>query len=211
MSALDQFLQISSRPLIEAPIADGLPLLEPFGALGAELYELLSLRNGFYAFESALHVFPSGQADGVLDLATWNAESTWRREFGDLAKGCLFFAEDAFGFQFCLAHDQVCSFDSETGQVATMARSVEEWSAKLLADFRVLTGQPLAHEWQVAHGPLASGKRLAPRTPFVLGGDFIVANLYAASQVELMRFRGHLASKLKDLPDGAQVKLTVTD
>jgi hypothetical protein len=211
MSALEQLLQISSAPLIEGPIADGLPILEPFGALGGELYSLLSHRNGFYAFESALHVFPSGQADGVVDLTAWNAEATWRIEYGDLAKGCLFFAEDAFGFQFCLARDEVCSFDPETGRIEPMARSLEEWSAKLLVDFRVLTGQPLAHEWQVAHGPLAAGMRLAPRTPFVLGGDFVVENLHAANQVELMRFRGHLASQIKDLPDGAQVKLTVTD
>ncbi len=181
MSApLDQLLQLSSRPLIEAPIADGLPLLEPFGALGAELYELLSRRNGFYAFESALHVLPSGQADDVLDLATWNSESTWRREFGDLAKGCLFFAEDAFGFQFCLARGQVCTFDSETGQVTPMARSMEEWFAQLLFEFRYLVGQPVAHEWQVANGPLAPGHRLAPSTPFVLGGD--IENLYAADR-----------------------------
>jgi hypothetical protein len=211
MSALAQLLEISSRPLIDGPIADGLPLLEPFGALGEELYELLSRRNGFYAFESALHVFPGGLADGVLDLAAWNAEPTWRSEFGELAKRHLFFAEDVFGFQFCMAHDQICSFDSETGQIAPMARSLEEWSAKVLADFRVLTGQPLAHEWQLAHGPLAWGQRLAPRTPFVLGGDFVLENLYAANQIELMRFRGYLALQIKDLPDGAKVKLTVTD
>jgi hypothetical protein len=211
MSALDQLLGISSRPLINAPIADGLPLLEAFGALGAELYELLSRRNGFYSFESALHVFPSGQADGVLDLATWNSESTWRSEYGDLGKGCLFFAEDAFGFQFCLARGQVCSFNAETGQVNPVAGSMEEWSAQLLIDFRVVLGHPLAHEWQVVNGALAPGLRLAPRTPFVLGGDFLVENLYAASQVELMRFRGYLANQIKDLPDGAKVTLKVTD
>jgi hypothetical protein len=175
------------------------------------LYELLSRRNGFYAFESALHVFPSGQANDVLDLATWNAESTWRRDFGDLAKGCLFFAEDAFGFQFCLARGQVCTFDGETGQVTPVASSVEDWSAQLLIDFRVLLGQPVAHEWQVINGALPPGRRLAPRTPFVLGGDFVVENLYAAAQVELMRFRGDLATQIRDLPEGAKVTLKVTD
>jgi hypothetical protein len=72
-----------------------------------------------------------------------------------------------------------------------------------------LLGYPVAHEWQRASGALAPGRRLAPRTPFVLGGTFDVANLYSASQVELMRFRGHLATQLRDLPDGATVTLKV--
>lgn len=51
----------------------------------------------------------------------------------------------------------------------------------------------------------------APRTPFALGGDLAVENLYAASQVELMRVRGRLATQLQGLPDGAQVTLKLTD
>ena len=118
MSALEQLLQISSGALISDPMPDSLPLLAPFGDLGAELYDLLAHRNGFYAFESALHVFPTGTVTGVLDVRTWNAEATWRHEFGDLTAGCLFFAEDAFGNPFCLKEGRVCTFNSETGRIS---------------------------------------------------------------------------------------------
>jgi hypothetical protein len=209
MSAVDQLLAISSDSLIAGPVADGLPFVAPFGSRGTELYELLSRRNGFYAFESALHLFPMGAAEGVLDLATWNASPTWRSEFGDLAEGCLFFGEDVFGFQFCLKGSDICTFDAETGEAERIAGSFEEWASRLLVDFKVLTGQPLAHDWQVARGPLAPGERLGPKTPFVLGGDFELANLYAANQVELMRFRGSLAKQIRDLPDGSRVKVNI--
>jgi hypothetical protein len=33
--------------------------------------------------------------------------------------------------------------------------------------------------------------------------------MYAASQVELMRFRGYLATQIRDLPDGATVSIKV--
>lgn len=211
MSSVDQLLQISSPPLIAGALPDGIPALERFGRHGAELYELLARRNGFYAFESALHVFPHGCARGVLDLATWNADETWRTEYGELGRDSLFFAEDAFGFQFCLRPEGVCAFDAETGDVSPMAASIEEWASLLLVDFRVRLAHPLAHEWQLANGPLPPGRRLAPKTPFVLGGAFEVGNLYVADQVELMRFRGRLSRQIHDLPDGAQVTIKVPD
>jgi hypothetical protein len=206
LSVVDQLLAISSAAIISGPVADGLPLAEPFGALGAQLHQLLTRRNGFYAFESALHVFPVGAADGELDLSSWNAPDTWRSEFGDLARGCLFFAEDAFGLQFCLKGSDVCTFDAETGNTERLAGSLEEWVGRLLVDFQFLTGQPLAHDWQVSRGPLAPGYRLGPKIPFALGGGFEVANLNAVDQIELMRSRGSLARQIRDLPDGAKIR-----
>jgi hypothetical protein len=154
-------------------------------------------------------VFPGSLTDGVLDLFTWNATSTWKGEYGDLTSGCLFFAEDAFGFQFCFKGDWVCTFDAETGKVVQLARTLEEWSTILLSGFREVLGHPLMVVWQQVHGALVAGARLAPRTPFVLGGTFDVANLYAADQVELMRFRGSLATQIRDLPDGSTVVVKV--
>jgi hypothetical protein len=158
----------------------------------------------------ALHVFSIGAADHVLELATWNAASRGGWSSATCAEGCLFFAEDAFGFQFCLKGNEVCSFDAETGKAEFLAASLEEWAARLLIDFRYLTGHPIAHDWQSTHGPLVPGQRLAPKTPFVLGGEFATTNLYAADQVQLMRLRGRLATQIRDVPDGTQVTLKVT-
>src|SRR6185312_2296640 len=101
MSRLDRLLEIAGPPLsAEPPDTVGWP-----GSLGAELAGLLARVNGFYAFESALHVLPSG--GGGQDLAGWNDGALWRDAYRGLADGLLCFAEDVFGGQFALVDDQV--------------------------------------------------------------------------------------------------------
>jgi hypothetical protein len=177
----------------------------------AGLSDLLSRRNGFVAFESALRVFPLGQvSDGSRDLRQWNDPALWKTAYPTLdAAQDLFFAEDAFGGQFGLRHEAVYSFDPETGESELVSNSVEEWAGRVLADFNILTGYALAHAWQQEHGPIRSGCRLVPTTPFVLGGDFSVSNLKAVDAVQGMRWRGRLATQLQGLPDGTKVTLKV--
>ena len=64
---------------------------------------MLRERNGFYALESALHVFPSHSSQQEIGLDKWNESALWRAEYKGVADGCLFFAEDVFGGgQFCV-------------------------------------------------------------------------------------------------------------
>ena len=180
--------------------------------LDDDLSALLKRRNGFYAFESALHVFPAEPAPAdTVSVQQWNSHDLWRYSYGDLAKELFFFAEDAFGVQFALHAGSVVIFEPETGNVEELAEGIEGWADKILADYANLTGYPLAHEWQVQHGRLLPGKRLLPKRPFVLGGDYSVGNLYALDAADGMRLRGDLAVQLKDLPDGATVRFTVLE
>ncbi len=67
-----------------------------------DLINLLNKRNGFYGFESALHVF-SVETDGEeIGLIDWNDNSLWIDCYDDLARNAIFFAEDVFGGQFCI-------------------------------------------------------------------------------------------------------------
>lgn len=179
--------------------------------LGNELSILLSLKNGFYAFESALHVFPWEANHSAMGLADWNAPYLWRHEYGHMCEAMLFFAEDAFGNQFCLRERYICQFDAETGEIKELAKSFEEWACKILSDFEFLTGRGLLHNWQEAYGPISNGKRLVPKTPFVLGGDYSVTNLIAMDSVRAMRSRGNLASQLNGLQDGSKIQFRIID
>lgn len=145
-----------------------------------------------------------------LTLATkWNAPDLWRDTYGDLATDLYFFAEDAFGNQFAIQNDRIASFDAETGAVELFATTVEVWAERMMTDYELLSGFPLAHEWQTHNGPIAPGSRLVPKIPFVLGGEFTVENLHALDAVKGMRWRGDLARQIRDLPDGASVELKV--
>lgn len=179
--------------------------------LELEVLAMLRLRNGFFAFEGALHVLPAGGQPAVLTLEEWNSSHLWRDEYGDLADGLLFFAEDAFGNQFCLREDQVCLFDAETGQAEVIGSTIEDWAGRVLSDYELLTGFPLFHEWQMFHGRVPAGLRLLPVVPFVLGGEYALSNLRVGDAVSGMRARGNLARQIRDLPDGAQIEFRVVD
>jgi hypothetical protein len=144
-------------------------------------------------------------------LEQWNSADLWRFEYDDMAYGHLFFAEDVFGGQFSVFEGQVCVFDPETGSSTGLCNSIEDWAAMILEDYRALTGWPLARDWQRESGLLPVGKRLLPVVPFVFGGEFTVSNLHPVDSVEAMRFRGHVARQIRDLPDGQTVQIRVVD
>jgi len=100
-----------------------MPKVDEHGALGEGLRTLLRCLNGFYAFESALHVFSTARSGDEIDLNAWNSDVLWRFEYGDLAEGALFFAEDAFGNQ-C---KHVCFFDAETGEFTEFSDDLEAY------------------------------------------------------------------------------------
>jgi len=157
MTNIEKLLSISSQALDSKPGAFPVVLREY--ALGSELFQMLEQKNGSYAFEYALHVFPLS-TDPEVGLEGWNAESLWRKKYEDLAEGLLFFAEDILQDQFCLSKAQsgVHRFHAETGQTTFMAESVEEWAGVILSNYRTETGWPFVHEWQEKNGRLPLGE-----------------------------------------------------
>jgi hypothetical protein len=185
-------------------------LLTLAGDLSQELMQALHLKNGFYAFESALHFFPTGCSETCIELESWNREDSWRKGYEDMALGYLFFAEDIFGVQFAISNrGGVHKFDPETGKAEDFAATIDEWATRILEDYEYETGYPLARQWQALHGPLPHGERLLPKIPFVLGGEYKVENLYAAPALKGMEFRADMWRQIRDLPDGSEIKINI--
>lgn len=208
MSALHRLLSISSDEL--APPPKQIPGFLEKWKHGPELFALLKEKNGFYAFESALHVFPITEDSGS-GMEGWNADSLWKYEYRDMTDGLLFFGEDIFQDQFCLSTNGIVRFDSESGSVEVLSSSLEAWAELVLSDYSNQTGWKLAHDWQALHGALPRGKRLMPKIPFLVGGEYALDNLWAGNSLEGMRFKGDLARQTRGLPDGTKIKLKVTD
>lgn len=176
--------------------------------LGKSLMQFLDIKNGFFAFESALHVYPFCR--GVFpNLAEWNSETGWRAKYNNLSSDLIFFAQDIFGVQFCLSSAEVSTFDPETGELEQLANSLEEWADKILRDYDFLTGYSIARDWQKNNGPLGEAMRLVPKIPFVAGGAFDISNLYEMDCEQSLKFRAKLASQIRNLPDGA-LKLDIS-
>jgi hypothetical protein len=212
MTSLEKLISIGTAPLASMPTSTLANTIEGLEARLDEVDSMLAQKNGFYAFEGALHVFPEQAGDvnpQEITLAEWNGRKLWRVEYDDLTEGLFFFAEDIFGVQFAIQKNDIVSFDPESGEIKRIAGDIEEWAGVILDDFRLLTGFPIAHDWQQQHGALQRGKRLLPKIPFVLGGQYESCNLIAVDAVEGMRYRGELWRQIRDLPDGAQVRLNV--
>jgi hypothetical protein len=207
--AIDKLLSIASEPLVRQPPVLSADLRKMMGSVDQDLLAMLAGKNGFFAFESALHVFPVGRHASPYNLEEWNIEL--HREYGEMADGLMFWAEDIFGCQFVISDGQIGFFDLETGRVRHLAQTLEDWANLILAEYALHTGYPLAKEWQKQNRPLEEGERLVPKLFFVGGGEYAVDNLYASDAVAGMRVRAHLAREIKDLPDGARVRIKVTD
>lgn len=210
-TSLNSLLSNASPPLSKHPAQLPLSLRGLAGSLADELLMMLGQRNGFYALESALHVFPTHSTQEEFGLTDWNEDALWRTAYRGLADDCLFFAEDIFGGQFCIKANRIYTFDPETGELSYLADSIEGWAAAVMNDHEILTGYPLAHQWQEHNGPVPARKRLLPKVPFVLGGEFKIENLYLVDAIEGMKFRADVAYQIKNLPDGAEIKLNIID
>lgn len=208
-----RLLRISSEAIValKPDTARMATFLKRWRDLGAELGQILTARNGFWAFESSLLVRPFSNGIAPLGLIEWNEKELWKGNYNCDLDHVLFFAEDAFGCQHCLAGDTVSVFDPESGQFENIAHSLQGWAQAVIGDYEYRTGYPLAHAWQVQNHPFQPGTRLLPNVPFVLGGKYEIDNLHISNDVEGMIFRASIANQIRDVPDGGQIVLEIVN
>ncbi|NWJ44709.1 MAG: SMI1/KNR4 family protein [Chloroflexi bacterium] len=204
---LQKLLEFGSDPLGAYLIDFPEDIAQQAGTLSAEFAGLCLQKNGFFAFESALHVFPVGNTLHTYNLQRWNSETLWRSEYSDMAEGFLFFAQDAFGEQFGLKDGYVWRFNPETGDSVQISSSLEEWAGLLLSDYEYETGYIFAHEWQNRKGRLLADHRILPLVPFVAGGKYELTNFYSENMVAGMKSRANLARQIRDLPNGSPIQI----
>lgn len=205
----DRLVSLGGDPICQDPAHFRTTILRSSGQLGLELAGFLNRKNGFYAFESALHVFPACNEKEMMDLEHWNDPSLWVEHYDDMALGTVFFAEGIFGDQFGIRGHEIVRFEAETGEAEPVASSLEDWANLIIEDRNYQTGYPLASQWQHVHGPLPYGQRLVAVTPFVLGGNFDISNFFALDAVKAMRYHGDLAVRLRDVPDGTKISFDI--
>ena len=210
MNNMDKLVSIGGKPL--SSDEPDLAILQN-GSRVEELKYILASKNGFFAFNSGLNFYPiaTNSSEGP-DFSSWNSNDLWRKAYAiNIPDEMIFFGQDIFGVQFCLADEQVMTFDPETGQLDYVASSLDEFCGKLLDEHDVLVGSGIAFEWQNQNRKLASNERLMPITPFVLGGEFDIKNLRAVDSVDSMHFRAEIANQIKELPDGQKIQFEVGD
>ena len=202
---LKKLISISSPPLGSPEFKLESGISRTVGKLANELKDMLALKNGFYAFESALHVLPIGQSQHMT-LEKWNSKELWVCHYDNFIKNTVFFAEDIFGCQFCIHNEQIFSFDPETAELEYIADNLGQWAKIILEDYDVWTGFSLAQEWQETYGPIPIDSRLMPKIPFVCQGEFNLSNLVLINTISSMKTRANLAKQIINLDDGTEIK-----
>lgn len=207
MNATRKLLSIASEPIVSVDTTGAYE--HHHGRAVRDLTLMLQAKNGFVAFEGALLVLPATDGGEVPGLGSWNREGGWRRLYSDcIPADSVLSAEDLFGGQFGAVASEIIRFDPESGTVQHYAASLDAWAKTLLANYAEDTGWPLAHEWQLLHGPLALSQRLLPRQPFVLGGDYVVENLVAVDNIQAMQHWGALFQAIRHVPEGERITVS---
>ena len=150
----------------------------------------------------------------VVEVSTADAElllTEWRWLIGDDKHVVLVTAS---GDAFVLDADRhVFWLETGSGRLTEVASSVQAFQTALQDDANL-------QEWllaSVVEELRSSGKVLGPGEcygfcmPAVLGGAYNGDNRVAVSAQEHFGFTGYLHGKMKDLPDGTQVRLKWTD
>jgi hypothetical protein len=203
MNSLEAILECQDADFIAKPY-DGsgqdhswAPLLKD-----AAYADFLKEYNGLYAFDRALHLFGVDPAAQYHDLSFRNSPAAeWRKAYGPMLNDICFFAEDLFGHLFGMRGPEAIVFDPESGNLDTLAEGFAGWLTFIEEDTDYATGQSLAQAWSEEKGVIPFDSRLAPKTPFVLGGEFEIENLRPLAWRENQAFMAEVYEKVKDLPD----------
>ena len=71
--------------------------------------------------------------------------------------------------------------------------------------------QALVDQASAAIGTPTVGRCYCLKIPSVLGGAYALHNIGTIDRAELIAASGHIAEQIKDLPDGAKIRLKIVD
>ena len=170
----------------------------------------LEQTNGYVAYHGGLHV------RGACLAPAWH--SLRRVWIGDHALYILFpvleatdvpFAEDALGDQYVLRDGYVQRLDAETGELTALNADLAEFDAAVRANpIEFLNLGPLEN-FRAQGGILEPGQLLSVYPPYCVEAGSADRSFRAIGAEDRIRFLASLASQLRDLPDGAQIKFEI--
>jgi hypothetical protein len=115
----------------------------------------------------------------------------------------IFTDEDGRYWRICpeeLSCEIVAADDTEFANLQASESFSRDWSMQELVDrARSSLGDPVPERCYCL------------KIPGILGGKYAFENVDTIDRAELISVSGHIAQQIDDLPDGAQIKLTIVD
>jgi hypothetical protein len=179
-----------------------LPRLPP--ELGAALEE----RNGCLAWRGAFHV------RGACRQPEWHGlrsalegPDAFCRLYPEVREDDVPWAEDGFGDQLLVRSGRVLRLFAETGELEPRAESVEQFLDQLLADPTSALGFEPVDVLGPAGGMLEPGRLLSVYPPFCTAEAATGVSIRPIETLERRRWLARFAAQLRNLPDGASVRI----
>jgi hypothetical protein len=178
--------------------------------LPRNLADVLRQINGFIQFHGGLHVRGACLEPAWHSLRdAWAGASAFHRLYPNVRRRDVPFAEDCMGDQFLLRSGRVYKLAAETGVVEPLNVGLSGFFEAVAVDpVEYLALHPLV-KFQHDGGRLESGQLLSVFPPFCSKESADGVSLNAISTEERRRFLAHLASQMRNLPEGAEFEFHV--
>jgi len=179
--------------------------IELLRELPSNLVRILSDTNGFILHEGALHVRGASLTPEWHSLrVAMRGPSAFHTLYESVQAADIPFSQDQVGDQFLLRDGRVLRLSSETGEVEMLANSLVDFLSRVSQDIEGFLNVGLRHTMQ-------PGQLLLAYPPFVFQESGAAASLKPVNAGEVILFHANLARQIRDVPDGGQVKLKITD
>jgi hypothetical protein len=179
--------------------------------LPSPLAALLVEENGTIAFGGGLHIRGACLTPAWHSLrAAWKGQESVMSRYPAVLAGDVPFAQDALGDQFLLRDNTVLRLSGETGELLSIADSLEHFLVEVGRDpVGFLSLEPLIL-FERSGGQLAPGQLLNVYPPFCTRheGEYSYRSILAADR---LAFLASLAAQVRSMPDGTPVRFEITD
>jgi hypothetical protein len=184
---------------------------EILASIPADYRGILETVNGFFAYYGGLHVRGACLEPSWHSLrAAWFSDDAIHRLFPSVLPSDVPFGQDALGDQFLLRDDRVWKLEAESGEVASLDLTLAEFDAAARADPDGFLQLAPLHEFRAQGGRLEPGYLLSVVPPFVFRESADGVTYAAVPVSDRLHFLSQLARGLRDLPDGARVRLVTS-
>lgn len=164
--------------------------------------------NGGFAFGNSLHFY--GVLPNKIESEIFYNNFLFQKYYQDLIKVVLVFCEDTFGNQYAFLNDNKIAFiNIETAEIEFLFTDFKNFVEEIYKETDFYTGFSIMEKWSLENGAISEFKRLCPKKPFVIGGDYTTDNFYALEKEKLLDYNSYIAKQIKNLPDGVQIQLKV--
>jgi hypothetical protein len=164
--------------------------------------------NGGFFFNRSLLIYGLGDVPAYASFVDINL--LVNSVYNTFASKAHFFACDFLGNQFAFLDKEVHLLNIETGQFELVAANFSQWLTALSDHLDYYTGQSLLRGWEQQFKQLSAEKRLCPKVPFSMGGQYSIHNLFSVNVEEMIKYNADIASQIYNLPDGTELKLKLT-